>query len=1083
MRKTETDRRDGLAGGDAAPSPDTLQAFVRGELAGEEAERIAAWLEAHPDAFKRLSAGGGDPAEDGLADDLRWAKQLRDETTVDIGVPLTRLRELLPEYEILEEIGRGGMGIVFRARHLRLERDVAIKVLPALLGAVRPEGVARFRREAALAARLRHNNIIAVHDYGEAEGTLYYTMDLVDGRSLRDVLSEIEETGAIDVVIGGGPPVETSRRQNAETSKEDEAVSHPPSAPTSDIRHPTSHVTRLDSSSGVARQYYRRITQWMADVAEALQHAHEQGVIHRDMKPSNLVLGADGRVMITDFGLARSEDHPALTASGALLGTARYMSPEQVDPRRGRIDARTDVYGLGATMYEFLAFRPMFGGERTPEVLRQVLDDEPTRPRRIIGRVPAELETICLKAVEKEPARRYQSARAFADDLRRWLLDLPISARRPSLPTRAAKFVRRRRVVSALAASLAIVLMVSGILYAGYHSSRRQEAETRAVAASRGLELLVIETRSLLREGRYTAGLARIDAGLAQWDNAPELLRIRAKTLGRMGRDAEALRTLEALLARDPDDWQTHYILASVYAYRPARQEGDTAQLRLTKPWAAMSQEEIDAKADHHRQQVERLMPQTPEAFYIQACSEEDPRRAVELLNRAVAVEPSRYEFIAERADQYFKLKEYDAMLLDAERAAMLRTGWASAHATRGRALLNLKRYEESIAAYDRAIELDPKEASYWHNRGVVRLEAGRFKGAIADASQAIRLDPQYARPYGVRGPARAGLGDLDEGIQDCDRAITLNPTDVGLYEQRLGLYAEAARWEDVIADASVMIQLRPTHFAGYEHRAIALMNVQQPKRAIADCNRLVGLRPEFARGFGIRAIAHMRTGQFAKAIEDYTRGIEIVPNASPDIYSRAKLYLRTGQYPQAVSDLTQVIRLEPQSTSAVLTRGMAYELTGATQLALADYERATAVDGPTGAYASLWKYILLYESGRKDEAADAIASRTSLAQSGTWTDRLFDLFMDELAPDDLLTTAVTDDERAEAYYYIARKALLDGRPDEAKDAFTKCVALDRDKLLETDFARALLKQSDRPGAIRASGAADASPNRDGPDT
>ena len=417
-------------------------AVIEEQLLAIDGEEAWAELVAHLDACEacRHKAQAG-AAGAGLADDLHWAHDVRGQVSVDVNVPLERLNALLTDYEITEEIGRGGMGIVFRARHRELDRTVALKVLPALLGVVRPDAIARFRREAALAARLLHTNIIPVFDFGQVDGTLYYTMPLIEGRSLRQILREITETGGIDVVIGEAPP------KSEVGSGKSEVVPRSSSLKPQASSLP---LTRLGSPSSTDKAYYRRVAEWIADVAEALDYAHDQGVIHRDVKPSNLLLAADGRLMISDFGLARGVGGETVTATRSLLGTVRYMSPEQADDSQGPLDRRTDVYGLGATMYELLAFRPMFAAADDREVLNQVLNKEPLPPRRFVRQVPRELETICLKAVEKDRDGRYGSAKALGDDLRRWLLDLPIWAKRPSLPARTMKFVRRRKVPAVL---------------------------------------------------------------------------------------------------------------------------------------------------------------------------------------------------------------------------------------------------------------------------------------------------------------------------------------------------------------------------------------------------------------------------------------------------------------------------------------------------------------------------------------------------------------------------------------------------------------------------------------------------------
>ncbi|MFQ5492186.1 MAG: protein kinase, partial [Phycisphaerae bacterium] len=240
------------------------------------------------------------------------------------------------------------------------------------------------------------------------------------------------------------------------------------------------------STAGKGRLYYRQAAKWMAEVADALHYAHCAGVIHRDVKPSNLIFSTDGRgVMVADFGLAKVVGDESVTLTGSLIGTYQYMSPEQVGAKRVRVDARTDIYSLGATLYELLAFKPAFKRAHTPEeredLLGKILFKDPTPPRKIVPAVPIELQNICLKAMEKSPDSRYASAKELAEDLRRYIDDLPIVARSPSLVRRTTKFIRRHRTATAIA--LVIALAASAIGYFRHSAQQDQQRRVEALIA------------------------------------------------------------------------------------------------------------------------------------------------------------------------------------------------------------------------------------------------------------------------------------------------------------------------------------------------------------------------------------------------------------------------------------------------------------------------------------------------------------------------------------------------------------------------------------------------------------------------
>lgn len=312
---------------------------------------------------------------------------------------------MLGHYRLIGELGRGAMGLVFEAQDEILGRRVAIKVLYPIY-ALSESVMLRFQREASAGGRLNHPGIVSVFQIGEDQGTHFIVQELVRGGSLLQQFSLLRAA---------------------------------------DRERP---------------EHFRKVAEFFAQVAEALSAAHEQGVVHRDIKPANILLTEDGRPKVADFGLAWIEEELSGTATGLSTGTPFYMSPEQADSRRGQVSYATDVFSLGVTFYEALTLTRPFQGETRQQVLEQILNEEPLDPRRVRSRIPQDLAVICLKALEKDPARRYRDAGEFARDVRRHLASEPIIARPPSNLHRTLMWARRHKAVSAAGAVLSLSLVV-----------------------------------------------------------------------------------------------------------------------------------------------------------------------------------------------------------------------------------------------------------------------------------------------------------------------------------------------------------------------------------------------------------------------------------------------------------------------------------------------------------------------------------------------------------------------------------------------------------------------------------------------
>jgi serine/threonine protein kinase/WD40 repeat protein/Flp pilus assembly protein TadD len=470
----------------------------------------------------------------------------------------------LGDYRIVREVGRGGMGVVYQAVQISLGREVALKVLP-FAAALDPRQLQRFKNEAEAAAHLHHTNIVPVYGVGSERGVHYYAMQYIEGQTVAAVIVELRRLAGLDTdkrdepaglaagltreltsgrwapaVRGAGAGAMAAMADGPESSARPEADGTPVVAGRSPASPSTDHSTRKPP-------YFRTVAHLGVQAARALEHAHSMGVIHRDIKPANLIVDTGGNIWITDFGLARLQGGAELTVTGDLVGTLRYMSPEQALGQRVVVDHRTDVYSLGMTLYELLALEPAFGGRDRSELLRQIAFAEPRRLRLLNEAVPADLETIVLKAIEKASGERYATAEELADDLQRFLDDRTIRARRPTIWERARKFTRRHRPAVATAAVAAVLLLVAVSVVASLAAvwlGKERDATLKQLEATqkaeRARQRQLEATQKAERDGQhrlYEAKVAQAQASL--WRE-------------RAGRRFEGLRALDeaAALAR-----------------------------------------------------------------------------------------------------------------------------------------------------------------------------------------------------------------------------------------------------------------------------------------------------------------------------------------------------------------------------------------------------------------------------------------------------------------------------------------------------------------------------------------------------
>jgi TolB-like protein/Tfp pilus assembly protein PilF len=643
------------------------------------------------------------------------------------------------DYELLEEIGRGGQGVVYRARQKSLNRTVALKVIGLGQWATKTH-LKRFRLEAEAAASLNHPCIVPIHEVGEREGACYFSMGLVEG-------------GQLDAVAKREP---IPLRQAAEL---------------------------------------------IAKLARTVHYAHEHGILHRDIKPGNVLLDAKGEPHLTDFGLARLvETESTVTRTMEVLGTPSYMAPEQAVGDNARVTSATDVYGLGAVFYQLLTGHPPFAGGTTFETVRLVLDSEPRQPWLWNPKTDRDLATICLKCLEKDPQRRYSSALALAEDLERWLKHEPIRARRTGLVTRGRKWVRRNPSIAVMAAMLLVLAVPLGVMI--WKTGSERSPLSNVAPPEKSIAVLPFSNLSKEQENAFFADGVQdvILSDLAKVADLKVISRTSvvpyksgmARNLRQIGQQLGVAHVVEGSVQRsgnrvrvnaqlvdartDRHLWAQTYDrdLADVFAIQSeiAKTIADQLQAKLSPseknaiqrpPTTDMSAFDLYAHA-----KVLLHVPSSPEAETLQA---------VDLLNQAVARDPSFFDAYCQLAYAhgwlyFLGVDHTSARLASAEgalqAASRLRPDAGETHLARGQNL-------------------------YWGYRD--------YDGALAELEIARQSLPNDARIFGLTGSIQKRQGHWEESIRNLQRAAELDPRDsdtlvgVAMNYFYLRHYAEAKPW------------------------------------------------------------------------------------------------------------------------------------------------------------------------------------------------------------------------------------------------------------------------------------------------
>ncbi len=861
------------------------------------------------------------------------------------GVPFGR-------YLLRRELGRGGMGVVHEAWDTQLNRAVALKMLTARGGLLDDKAAVRLLREARSAARLHHPGIVAIHDVGESEGRPYFTMDLVEGRPLEECLR-------------GDPSW----------------ASFP----------------------------LRRRVEVLAQVAEALGYAHAQGVVHRDVKPSNVMVDSRGRAMLMDFGLAKelsaTDLGQDLTVSGAVLGTPRYMSPEQAGGGRDLVGPRSDVFSFGIVLYHALTGRLPFEGEGLEAILA-VLSQDPAPPSRANERVHRDLETITMRCLEKVPARRFADGAELAAELRRWIDGEPILSRPVGWVERVLRKASKRRAVL-IPAAIAVVL-AGGLWYALHDRGAQARLAEQADAdrrAAEGRERRQAEALTLVEQARAAYAqvqptfydkeasvadlLARVETAQGWIGKAIDLCPDLAPAHYLMGVgwevrgwDDRAEASYRRALSIDPRFGPAHYRLARICLERAflATLGASRPEMNWSSPgaqrWAKLAAEEAQAALadgggfdDDVQRQFARAMAAYTGGDHVAAAKlcEEGLRAYARSAGRedlywlrglsrtglgpddsfdqAIAIRPKFALALFCRALTKHLAGDKGAALADYDEAIRVSPRFATAYANRGNVKLDRADQAGALADYEAALSIDPRHAVAFVNRGYVRSLRKDHDGAIADFTAAIESNPGCVDAYANRADSWREKGDLGKALADCETALRLDPRSVKGLVNRGCVRVERNELEGALADFEAAIVLDPRDAVALAGRARIHVERGELKRALADYDRAIECDPEFGPARYNRGSVWLKLGDHARARADFTAAIERDPSIFDAWYNRGALRAREGDFDGALSDLDEAARLRPSSAMALASRGGVKSMKGDIAGARADLDEAIRVD------------------------------------------------------------------------------------------------------------------------------------------
>ncbi|BBM82845.1 tetratricopeptide repeat protein [Candidatus Uabimicrobium amorphum] len=783
-------------------------------------------------------------------------------------------------YTIQEELGRGGMGIVYKAFDTKLKRTVALKVI--LHG--EEKDIQRFERESSAMAQLDHHNIVKLYDFGISPQP-FFTMEYIEGFTLADLIKEkkVNPDFLLDLLI---------------------------------------------------------------KVCDALAHAHKHKILHRDIKPSNIMITKNGEPKIMDFGLAKifKSDEKRLSKTGDILGSVNYMPPEQLN---GKTTERSDIYSLGATMYEALTYRNVYQGDSTHDILFQLLQSDPIPPRRLNPTLSPYFEAICLKCIAKKEHKRYRGFKQLVRELKNFKAHKPILAKKYTSWNTFTNFVHRHKVIVS-AISFAFTVLVVSLVFA-----IKTERQTRQTL-DQTFETLeyVMRNHKFLREDKKLGKMfAKIFSDNAKYVENEKWSLLKGYVLSMDAKEEKNIVFFDREIANNPNNSIAYVDRGNIYfnlgKHQKALHDYNEAIRIEDRNFFAYNSRGLyysefyqygQALADYNK--AISIEPNYYEVYINRGNlyhRQRKPQKAIEDFNKACMIEPENPVAHARRGAVYASTEKYELAHKNFKRAIELDSQNFQPYLLRGNLYTKTKEYTKAEADFEKAMLLAPKNLDVYLNRAVFYYLSKKYKKAEADFEKAMLLAPQKSDVYLMRGKIYGRLEQYKKAKADFERLVSLYPTTAS-YMHRGWVLHQLGQYKKAIADYNKVLSLDANHALAYYSRGGVYNKLGQYEKAIIDLDKAIMLVDISGDFYSRRGVSHYKLENHDKAIADFTKAIQF--DSREGYFRRGVLYLELEQYKKSEADLNKTISLYKNHVYAYFYRGKLYAAMENYEKAIADFHK-----------------------------------------------------------------------------------------------------------------------------------------------